>query len=270
MQRKAPAAEIDETRAGRAGARLEPAAAAGRLARLPWIDVARGAALVAMAVYHFSWDLAFFGFTEAQVASSPGWIVFARSIAGSFLALVGVSLVLAHRSGIRARPFLKRLSQVVAGAAAITLVTYLAFPGAYVFFGILHQIALASVLGLAFLRLPTWLVALAALFFLFGAEFLAGPAFNWRYLQFLGLMTYWPVSNDFVPVFPWFGVVLGGIVAGRLIVASEAARRVLGKPLKGPVSEALAFAGRYSLIIYLLHQPVLFGAVYAYAWLIYR
>jgi len=255
---------------GRASARLDAPAAAGRLARLPWIDVARGAALVAMAVYHFSWDLAFFGFTDARVDSSLGWIIFARSIAGSFLALVGVSLVLAHRSGIRAKPFAKRLAMVAVAAAAITAVTYFMFPDAYIFFGILHQIALASLLGLLFLRLPVWLLAAAALFFLFGAEFLAGPAFNDRYLQFLGLMTYWPVSNDFVPVFPWFGVVLAGMAIGRLIVASRAACAVLGRPIRDPVSQALAFGGRHSLAFYLIHQPVLFGCVYAAAWMIYR
>nr|WP_255599994.1 heparan-alpha-glucosaminide N-acetyltransferase [Afifella sp. IM 167] len=240
------------------------------MARLPWIDVARGVALVAMAVYHFSWDLAFFGFTDARVDSSLGWIIFARSIAGSFLALVGVSLVLAHRSGIRPRPFAKRLAMVAVAAGAITLVTYFMFPDAYIFFGILHQIALASLLGLFFLRLPVAVVAAAAVFFLLGAHLFAGEAFNSRYLEFLGLMTYRPVSNDFVPVFPWFGMVLVGMVIGRLVVASRAACAVLAKPVRDPVSQALAFGGRHSLAFYLIHQPLLFGCVYAAAWVIYR
>ncbi|MCT8267428.1 DUF1624 domain-containing protein [Afifella sp. JA880] len=254
---------------GKAG-RLDPPAAGSRLPRLIWIDVFRGIALVAMAVYHCSWDLAFFGFSDAGVASAPGWILFARMIAGSFLFLVGVSLALAHHSGLRFRPFLKRLAMVAGGAAAITVVTYLVFPEAYIFFGILHEIALASVLGLLFLRAPLWLVAAAAAFFLFGAGFLAGPAFNGRYLQFLGLMTYRPFTNDYVPLFPWFGVVLTGLVGGRLLLKNQQILRLLANPVRDPISQALAFGGRHSLAFYLIHQPVLFGLVYAAAWVMMR
>jgi uncharacterized membrane protein len=65
--------------------RIDPPAAASRAPRLPWLDAARGIALAAMVVYHFSWDLRFFGYISADVAGDLGWRIFARCIAASFL-----------------------------------------------------------------------------------------------------------------------------------------------------------------------------------------
>src|SRR5690606_2738746 len=107
--------------------------------RLEAIDVARGLALVAMAIYHFAWDLEFFGYVPHAMTAQGGWKLLARCIASSFLFLVGVSLFLGHARGIRWRPFLRRLAMVAGAAAAISLVTWLAVPGGLIFFGILHQ-----------------------------------------------------------------------------------------------------------------------------------
>src|SRR5215203_855249 len=142
-------------------ARRSPVLALGA-GRIEAVDAARGAALLAMAVYHFSWDLSFFQLIDTPVGTDPAWMWFARCIAGSFLFLVGVSLVLGHGSGVRWRPFLKRLAIVAAAAAAITIATYFAFPQSYIFFGILHCVALSSVLALPFLRPPWWMVLAAA------------------------------------------------------------------------------------------------------------
>ena len=130
--------------------------------RIDAIDIARGVALVAMAIYHFTWDLEFFGYVPPAMTAVGGWKLFARCIASSFLFLVGVSLFLGHARGIRWKGFLRRLAMVAGAALAITLVTYIAVPTGFIFFGILHQIALASVLGLAFLRLPAVVTLLAA------------------------------------------------------------------------------------------------------------
>jgi uncharacterized membrane protein len=230
--------------------------------RLPLIDAARGLAVVAMVIYHFSWDLRFFGYIAADVETDLGWRSFARTIAGAFLFLVGVSLVLSTRRGIDTRAFLKRLGIIVAAAAAITIVTWFVFPDTFIFFGILHHIALASVLGLAFLRLPACLVAATALACFAAPSLLAGPAFDSPWLVWLGLESEFPRTNDFVPLLPWFGVVLAGMAAARLSPLYEASRRPLQR-LGDHTPSQLLWLGRHSLIIYLLHQPILFGAVYA-------
>ena len=81
-------------------------------------------------------------------------------------------------------------------------------------------------------------------------------------LWWLGLTTVTPRSNDYVPIFPWFGVVLAGIAVARLALLLQASGRPVLEPLKRPAPWPLLWAGRHSLAIYLIHQPVLFGLVY--------
>ena len=243
--------------------RVETAPQTG--SRLGRLDIARGFALIAMAIYHFGWDLEFFGYLVQGSASQGWWRIFARCIASSFLFLVGFSLVLAHSRAIRWRPFLKRLLQVVVAAAAITLLTWLFMPQGFIFFGILHQIALASLLGLLFLRMPVWLtIPLAALViatpYYFRAEFFNHPALWW-----VGLSTVNPVSNDYVPLFPWFGAVLLGMAAARLMQATGLLRLLQGGIKPQWLERGLIFIGRHSLIFYLVHQPILIGLMFAFA-----
>lgn len=237
---------------------------AGR-GRIEILDVARAIALLAMAVYHFTWDLEFFGYVERGLTAIGGWRLFARCIASSFLFLVGVSLILAHGRAIRWKSFTRRLLQIVAGAAAITLVTWFATPGGFVFFGILHQIALASVLGLAFLRLPWMLTALAAALVIALPHFVSTPLTDPRPLAWIGLSELPPFSNDFVPLFPWFGAVLFGIAAARLATDTGFWDRLRSLNDRLRRLSPLARLGRHSLLFYLLHQPVLFGLVFAFA-----
>lgn len=235
-------------------------------ARIGAIDTARGLALIAMAVYHFSWDLSYFGYVDPVMVTHGGWKIFARTIASSFLILVGVSLVLAHGSGIRWRKFGLRLAEIIAAAALITLATYYFSPDSYIFFGILHEIALASLLGLAFLRLPPLILFALAAFFVAAPWYLARPAFDHPALWWIGLSTINPRTNDYVPLFPWFGPVLLGIGLARLAIASGAlkvAARLSARPAR--LDRGLRFIGRHALAFYLLHQPILFGLVFLFA-----
>jgi uncharacterized membrane protein len=228
-------------------------------ARLPAVDAARGLALLAMAAYHLAWDLRHFGYITADVTGDLGWRLFARAIAGSFLFLVGVSLVLAQRRGFRPGPFFRRLAMIAAGAAAITLVTRLVFPDSYVFFGILHHIAVASVLALPFVHAPVWLTASASALAFTLPELAGGGILDASPLVWLGLSAELPRSNDFVPLFPWFGVVLAGVAFARLAEGRALPARLAAVGRRVP---PLLWAGRHSLAIYLLHQPLLYGVVY--------
>lgn len=232
--------------------------------RLEAIDLARGAALAAMAIYHFAWDLEFFGYAPPGMTAAGGWKLFARAIASSFLFLVGVSLFLAHARGIRWRSFLRRLAMVGAAAAAISLATWIAVPGGFIFFGILHQIALASVLGLAFLRLPTAVTLLVAAVVVAAPLFLRSAIFDHPALWWVGLSPQNPRSNDYVPLFPWFGAVLFGMAAARLSEAAGLFRR-MATFSPGSWSRPLQMAGRHSLAVYLVHQPLLIGALWLFS-----
>lgn len=232
--------------------------------RVELLDWARGVALVAMAIYHFTWDLEFFGYVEPGTAAVGGWKMFARGIASSFLFLVGISLVLAHGKQIRWRPFWKRWVMVVVSAAAITAVTLYATPATFIFFGILHQIALASLLGLLFLRLPTLFTFAAALAVIALPVFYRSDAFDHPFLWWTGLSPSNPRSNDFVPLFPWFGAVLLGMAAGRLMVRSGFLSWLASVRLTRAAAPLMA-AGRHSLAFYLIHQPVLIACVWLFS-----
>lgn len=217
------------------------------------LDLARGLAVVAMVFYHFSWDLSHFGLIETDVGLDPLWKRFAQTIAASFLFIAGVSLAFAARDGLNRRRFFRRLGILVAAALGITVATYVAFPDRFIFFGILHSIAVASVLALPFVGRHWIFAAVAASGVFLLAAFARDPLFNHPTLIWLGLGTAEPLTNDFVPVLPWSGFLLAGLATGTLWHPSV-------KAIPQAPQGFLAKLGRWSLPIYLLHQPLLFGA----------
>jgi uncharacterized membrane protein len=225
--------------------------------RLPRLDRLRGLALLAMVIYHLGWDLSFLGLAAPGLRENPAWMLFGHAIAASFLVLVGISLHLAHGGGLRPIPFLKRLGLVAGAALLVTLGTWWVFPEQFIFFGILHAIALGSVLALPFLRAPLWAVALAAAVVFIAPVLVQSPAFSAPALVWLGLGSEVPVSNDFVPIFPWFGFILAGVGLARSLDLP----RLLAPTSSSKVAGWLERAGRNSLPIYLIHQPLLFGAL---------
>lgn len=222
--------------------------------RRPLIDVARGVALVAMALYHGSWDATFLGLASFDLLGDPLWLAARTIILSSFLLLAGVSLVLASRGGLDPLRFLRRLGLLAAAAVAVSLSSYLLFPDSPIFFGVLHHLTVASVLGLAFLRLPGLVTLAAAVAVGLAGDMLSFPAFDQPWLIWVGMTTVPPNSNDYVPLFPWFSGVLAGIALARLWPGVGH-----GKAPAGGIGRALAWGGRHSLFVYLVHQPILFG-----------
>ena len=216
-----------------------------------------------MTAFHFSWDLEMFGLIARGFMASFGMIWSAHVIAGSFLFLVGVSLYLAHHNGMRWRSFGKRLAMVAAGAALITIATWYATPDAFIFFGILHSIALGSILALAFLFAPWWLTATAGLAVLtlrgtLRTELLDAPIWWWT-----GLSKLTPISNDYVPVFPFFGMILLGLAAAQLAGKLNLFKMLAVPRLTAAPARLLCFIGRHSLIYYLAHQPVMLAILFS-------
>ncbi|MCJ2111786.1 DUF1624 domain-containing protein [Methylobacterium sp. E-025] len=238
-----------------------PEAPAVASRRIPAIDAGRAAALAAMAAYHLTWDLGYLRLTPENVALSPAGRVAAHVIAGTFLVLVGVGLVLMNGRGVRLRPTALRLLRVGGAAALITLATFYAFPDSFIFFGILHCIAVSSVLALPFLFVPAVVTALAGALVVALPHLVAHPLLDAPALFFLGLGRLTPQTNDYVPLFPWFGIVLLGVALGRIALPWFARSRAgLWQP-RSRGARAATFAGRHSLAIYLVHQPLLLGAL---------
>ena len=229
--------------------------------RLPVIDIARGVAIVAMVFYHLCWDLAFYRFIPVDVGFDPGWVAFARTILFAFMFLVGVGLVLGHGDGVRWRSFWRRWLFVLGGAALITIGTWFAFPDSFVYFGVLHAIALTSVLALPFLFTPLWLTgAIAAL--VIGLHFgFTDPLYNQKVFSWIGFWVVPPPTNDLVPLFPWFGVVLLGVLTMRLVRGSAVELWMAAIQPSHGAARVLGWMGRWSLVIYLVHQPLLLAVI---------
>lgn len=218
--------------------------------RVAWIDRARGIALLAMILYHLSFDLQLLGIVGWPVGGGMFWRGFAILIAGSFIALSGVSLQLAAVDGLNWGAFLKRLALLAGAAALVSLGSWAAMP-VPVLFGILHAIALFSLLVLPFLRAPTWAVLLAAALVLAAPASLTSEAFSHPWLYPLGLDPDPRPSFDYEPIFPWFAPMLLGVALARFAPI----------PRRPEATDLLARMGRNSLVIYLLHQPIIYGTL---------
>lgn len=226
--------------------------------RLLWVNSARGLALWAMFAFHLTWDLGHFRWIDPALLSANGFRWLGHAIASSFLLLVGIGLVLSrHARGklLRSRAFWRRWAVIVAAAGAISAVSFQLFPETPIFFGILHLIAVASLIAAPLVDAPVWLILALAALSLATPEFFAGFFFNAKIFWWTGLGTFAPPSNDYQPLFPWLGVVLLGVAAGKLPFFTKTQRD------SGPsLAKILAFFGRHSLFFYLVHQPVFYGA----------
>lgn len=230
------------------------AAAAPPRPRYPLIDATRGVAIVAMVVFHLAWDLYFLGFSDLDVSVDPWWTAFQKGIVSSFLVLAGVSLWLGHGAGIRWRRFWRREAVLAAAAMAVSIGTYLAFGDYFAYFGILHALALFSLLALPFLRLPAAATAAVGVAIIVLPLLFTHPAMRERWLSWIGFWPISPATADIVPVFPWLGVLLLGLAAAKALTG----RRFWTLP----APTWLSWLGRWSLVIYLVHQPVLYGGLY--------
>lgn len=239
---------------------VPPKKGSNRVHRLLLIDAVRGLAILGVVLFHFVWDLEFVGFISG-IAFHPIWLAFGRILAGTFMFLVGVSLVLAHRQELKAKAFAKRLLILLLAASMITLVTWYAFPDTFIYFGILHAIVVASVVGLIFLKVPTPVTFLAGVLIFILPLFISSPVFDTRWLAWIGFSEFPPRSNDFVPVFPWVGLSLIGLAVTKFL-HQKAEFVIFFNRFDGrPLIKRTGWLGRHSLIIYLLHQPALLAVI---------
>src|SRR5215831_13116264 len=121
-----------------------------RAGRSAIVDTLRGFAIVLMFAYHLSFDLNFFGAVRIDFNHDPFWLGFRTLIVSLFLGLVGVSLVLAGATGFNREAYLTRLGRILGCAILVSAGSYLVFPESFIYFGILHFIFAASILGVPF------------------------------------------------------------------------------------------------------------------------
>lgn len=226
--------------------------------RLVLIDALRGLALLGMVLFHIVWDLAYLHWPVPDPSRQPGWTAFGHCIAATFLMLSGLGLVLASPRGSWAA--LGRIGRLAAAAALVTLATGLLFPADTITFGILHCIALSNFLALGLLGAPIPLVLGLAGLLAAAPTLLAGHAFDSPALAWLGLGVVLPRTLDYQPLLPWSAFVLLGLALGRRLRLDR-----LPQP-RGRLTAGLAAAGRRSLLVYLLHQPICLAVLLPLSW----
>ncbi len=231
------------------------------------IDALRGIAIVMMIVFHLLFDLAYFGKSGVSV-SSGFWLVFARITATIFIFLVGVSLTLSYsrakkRGTLRFRKYLFRGLQIFAWGLVITAVTMIFIGQGSIFFGILHFIGISIIVAYLFIRFRLLNLVLGILLIIFG-NWIKEFTFDFPWLMWLGLQPANLYSFDYFPMLPWFGVVLLGIFFGNTLYKDHKRRFKLKNMSKKPAISWLSYLGRKSLIIYLVHQPVLVLLLYLF------
>ncbi|AVO48178.1 hypothetical protein C6568_02075 [Melaminivora suipulveris] len=238
-------------------------------ARFGRLDALRGAAMVWMTLYHFGFDLNYFKFWQQDFLRDPFWTWQRIGIVSLFLLCAGMGQAVAAQQGVHCQRFLRRWTQVAAGALVVSAGSFLVFPLSFIHFGILHSVAVMLIVARLTVGWRTgWLLLAGAVALALPslAQALLVPgslmdALNERPHNWLGLVTRRPYTEDYVPVFPWLGMVWWGLALGRWLLAHRP--HVLAGPLPR-AGAPLAWLGRHSLVYYLLHQPVMFVALMAW------
>jgi uncharacterized membrane protein len=236
---------------------------AAATARFDRLDALRGLAIVWMVAFHFAFDLNHFGWLQPpqRFTVDPLWTTQRTVIVSLFLLCAGAGQAIALSGGMGWPRFWRRWAQVAGCAVLVSAGSALMFPRSWISFGVLHGMALMLVCARLLWPLRAGLWPLGALLVALPL-WLQHPFFDSRWTNWVGLVTRKPVTEDFVPLLPWLGVMLWGLAAGRWLL--ERQRGALAGPLPaGAAGRLLALLGRWPLTVYMLHQPLLIGALTA-------
>jgi uncharacterized membrane protein len=214
------------------------------------IDLLRGFAIVLMVVFHFGYDLTVFGWAYFSTSEDIEWRIFRAIIVSCFLLAVGMSSFMAYQKSVNKKKLLKTVIKLFSVSLLITLGSLLLDPNTWVYFGIIHFITVALPISVLFVRAPNvaLVIGIACIAGYWSDILTLHPIWEWSVLH-LGIPTF---TVDLVSFFPWIGVVLIGVfVMHRQIFHIKFS--------ENSVNNKLVFLGQHSLIIYLIHQPILYG-----------
>jgi len=212
--------------------------------RIDELDSLRATALVLMLVLNFVTDLNHFGIMNTETGDQWWWL--ARIAASLFVGISGVSYFLAHRLEYDFTKTSGRTKRLIFWAFVITIITYIFEPSAYVRFGVLHLLALASIVAFPVARKPEFALGI-------GLILLIIPLSSNSNLVWLGLRETGFIAVDYFPLNPWLGIFFIGLALASRIYPE-------GKPLTEiQWPEKWLWFGRNTLTIYVIHQPILIG-----------
>jgi uncharacterized membrane protein len=240
--------------------------------RLQALDALRGFAMLWMTVFHFSFDLSQAGYTQQNFYADPVWTWQRTAILSLFLLCAGAGQAVATHRGQTWAQFGRRWLQIAGCAVLVTLGSALMFPQSYIYFGVLH----GMVVMLLVVRLTAgwgrwlWLLGLLTVAMKFVAGYaipagVLGTFLNEKMFNWLGLISVKPITEDYVPVVPWLGVMWWGMAAGQWWLRADRSAAHGITERRFTVQQGLATLGRWSLSYYMLHQPVLLAGLWLWA-----
>lgn len=222
------------------------------------LDVARGVCLLFMFYCHIVYDLTMlFQFTTINDSGLFQWTTNYTGIL--FITISGICATLGKRP-------IKRGLTVLGGGMIVSLVTYgmylfgFANKGIIIYFGILHCIGICMLLWPIFKKLPWWILIPMGLAVICMKDLVRGVYADTLLLLPFGIYPRIFATSDYFPLLPCFGYFLIGGGLGQLLYKNK--KSLLPQPRFFPFN-ALGFMGRHSLLIYLIHQPVLTGLIFA-------
>ena len=243
-------------------ARARPPAVAARHGAL---DAVRGTAVLWMTCFHFAFDLNHFGFIHENFYRDPLWTVQRTCILSLFLLCAGFGQAVAVHAGQTWKRFLRRWLQIAACATAVSLGSALMFPNSWIYFGVLHGMAVMLLVCRATASWGRWLWPAGLSMVLLGVfapevhRWLPfADAWDFKTWNWLGLISHKPITEDYVPILPWLGVMWWGMAAGQWALARRGGMERLDH-VSSALPKPLSWLGRWSLSWYMLHQPVLIG-----------
>lgn len=234
--------------------------------RYPEIDITRSAAVIGMIIYHGAYDLTtFYGYEFTMMQGN--WLLLQRTVAITFLLLVGTSFAISYNRTPAEKKrikFLKRGLVVLACGFLVSLATYMIDPVTYVRFGILHIIGTSIMLLPFFTKFRRWNLIIAFAIFLMGS-WIRPIIISTHLLLPLGFRPPFFQTVDYFPLLPWFSTVLIGLVIGQTFYVEHITwREKLPSSLLTPYAlHLITFPGRHALLIYLIHQPILLAILIA-------
>ncbi|MBU1681220.1 DUF1624 domain-containing protein [Candidatus Micrarchaeota archaeon] len=209
------------------------------------IDAFRGVAIVLMIIFHLTFDLEFLRIVHFNFEDL--WLVLFQRVVGTmFLLLVGISLILSEKKNNEGyKRHLKRAVKLGAVALLISIATWIVAPTDFIKFGVIHCIAVSTLMAPLFFRFK-WLNLILGIILI-----ITGISVHYTeidYLFWLGWITHTYTALDHYPLIPWFGVVLIGLFLGKVMPEFK---------VKNKLTESLTYLGRNSLLIYVIHQPLI-------------
>jgi len=236
------------------------------------LDVLRGFAIVGMIFLHILWDLDYFGLVPLNMRIYQ----FQGTIPLLFFLLIGICLAVgwAKRDNMsieKQKEFQQSLIlrglKIFSLGMIFTTITLIFMPGRPIVFGVLHFIGLSIILSVPFLKLKVHTVLFAVVLILAGIVLGGFVVENPTAIHLaIGLhqANVWKYTIDYFPLIPWFGFVLLGIALGSVLYCGNERRFNVPSFSKYKPVAVVSWLGRHSLAIYVLHQPVIAGALFVF------